>query len=111
MNDGASYFTVAKDDGSALLDGVTEATISFDAQIADTSAASWAFDITSEESHSWPSEHYLGGLLNAGVTAERYNNTDGRPSSASYSADDFDTTAWHHYDVIYYADGMHRYLC
>lgn len=103
MNDGASYFTVAKDDGSSLFAGVTEATISFDAIISDTSKTSWAFDITSQTTHS-SGEDYIGCLLNTTVAAERFAVTlqGARAGSAVATVE---TTSWHHYDVVYTDDG------
>ncbi|MCD8314261.1 MAG: hypothetical protein LUD44_01260 [Firmicutes bacterium] len=103
MNDGASYFTVAKDDGTSLFAGVTEATISFDAIISDTTKTSWAFDITSQTTHS-SGEDYIGCLLNTTVAAERFAVTlqGARAGSAVATVE---TTSWHHYDVVYTADG------
>ncbi|MCD7748400.1 MAG: discoidin domain-containing protein [Firmicutes bacterium] len=102
MTDGASYFTVAKDDGTALLEGLTEVTISFDANT--TGDLSWAFEVTSETEHTAATEeHYIGCLISGGnVQVERYNNTEGRPDAASGSTTN-DT--WVHYDCIFYADG------
>ncbi|MCD8055272.1 MAG: leucine-rich repeat protein, partial [Clostridiales bacterium] len=100
MTDGESYFTVAKDDGTALLEGLTEVTISFDANT--TGDTSWAFEVTSETEHSYETEHYIGCVIRDDVQVERYNNTEGRPDYASGSTTN-DT--WVHYDCIFYADG------
>ncbi|MCD8004012.1 MAG: leucine-rich repeat protein, partial [Clostridia bacterium] len=100
MTDGESYFTVAKDDGTALLEGLTEVTISFDANT--TGDTSWAFEVTSETEHSYETEHYIGCVIRDDVQVERYNNTDSRPDYASGSTTN-DT--WVHYDCIFYADG------
>ncbi|MCD8314558.1 MAG: leucine-rich repeat protein, partial [Firmicutes bacterium] len=102
MTDGESYFTVAKDDGTALLEGLTEVTISFDANT--TGDLSWAFEVTSETGHTAETEeHYIGCFIGFGnVQVERYNNTEGRPDAASGSTTN-DT--WVHYDCVFYADG------
>ncbi|MCD7831442.1 MAG: leucine-rich repeat protein, partial [Firmicutes bacterium] len=101
MTDGESYFTVAKDDGTALLEGLTEVTISFDANT--TGDLSWAFEVTSETEHFAGTDHYIGCLISGGnVQVERYNNTEGRPDAASGSTIN-DT--WVHYDCVFYADG------
>ncbi len=73
----ATYLTADID-----LSGVTAMTVALKVKITDTDA-NWGFEITSEEAHSWPAEHYIGCLLNGSAVIERYNNTDGRPNSAS----------------------------
>ncbi|MCD7944126.1 MAG: leucine-rich repeat protein, partial [Clostridia bacterium] len=101
MTDGESYFTVAKDDGTALLEGLTEVTISFDANT--TGDTSWAFEVTSEESHSFGAEHYIGCLINTSVLVERYSNeVSYRPAAAQASTTN---NTWVHYDCVFFDDG------
>ncbi len=73
----ATYLTADVD-----LTGVTAMTIALKVKTTDNDA-NWGFEITSEEAHTYPAEHYIGCLLNDNVTIERYNNPNGRPASAA----------------------------
>ena len=71
-----SYFTAPID-----LSGAEAVTVSFKA--VPTGDRCWAFEITSENPHPYPSEHYLGALINSSLIVERYANDNGaRPGSA-----------------------------
>ena len=62
-----SYFTSDVD-----LKGAESVTVTM--KVKPTGSTAWPIEITSEESHAYPTEHYLGVLLNADLTAERYAN-------------------------------------
>ncbi len=93
----ATYLTADID-----LANVTEMTIAMKVKITDTDA-NWGFEITSEEQHTYPAEHYIGSLLNGSITIERYNNTDGRPTSAA--AGEIAADTWTDIVVVLPADG------
>ena len=62
------------------LSGVEALSVAF--RVKPTGSTSWPFEITSEESHAYKTEHYLGVLLNTGIVAERYGfkeEVEGRP--------------------------------
>ncbi len=56
----------------------------------DKLSAIWVYEITSEESHVYEQEHYLGMVFLAGernVNVERYANTNGRPDGYASGAE------------------------
>mgnify|MGYP001851855127 FL=1 len=84
--DGTSsqWLNVTKADGTSLLTGQDEITISYDIQNERT-GTNWAFfaapNTTTQE---FQQEHYIGCMHNGGtLTTERYNNSGSRPASAS----------------------------
>ncbi len=56
------------------LKGATSVTVSL--KVKPTGKTAWPFEITSVEKHTYPKEHYLGALLNADLTVERYANPE-----------------------------------
>ena len=92
----ATYFT-----SDVALAGVEELTVAFRVMTTDTDA-NWPFEITSEESHSWPNEHYIGVLLNSGFTVERYNNAGARATAATGT---IVTGEWMDMVCVFPADG------
>ena len=71
-----NYLSVTDEDGSSLLTGYEEITISFDTRQAWT-GKSWLFYAApNANEQSYPNEHYLGMMVeNGGITVERYDNT------------------------------------
>lgn len=102
--DGSGYMNVAKTDGSSLLTGCDEVTISYYSK-ADNDGAMWSMFLSpNAEGQNVNFEKYLGILDRKGsVNVERYNNNGARPTSifASASADG----AWRHVAVVF-ANGM-----
>lgn len=84
------------------LKGAEELTVAYKVLVSEPEHANWAFEITSEESHSWPNEHYLGVLLNTGFTVERYNNAGARPANATGT---IVAGEWFEMVCVYPADG------
>lgn len=100
--DGTSsqWLNVTKADGTSLLTGQDEITISYDIQNERT-GTNWAFfaapNTTTQE---FQQEHYIGCMHNGGtLTTERYNNSGSRPASASASVGN----DWVHIDVVHSA--------
>ena len=100
--DGTSsqWLNVTKADGTSLLTGLDEMTISYDIK-NERAATNWAFfaapNTTTQE---FQQEHYIGCMHNGGtLTTERYNNNGGRPTSASASVGN----DWVHIDVVHSA--------
>ncbi len=84
------WLKVTKEDGTPLLTGVETLSISFWANTDASTDASWAFFAVPEDEttgeplvQSYQYEEYLGVLLNAGITVERYNNDGARVSNIS----------------------------
>ena len=92
-----NYLKVTKTDGTSLLTGVEELTISYDAK-PDRTATNWPFYAApNENAQSSNKEHYLGILANNGkTTVERYNNTGSRPANPSADTG----SGWAHVDVV-----------
>lgn len=100
--DGTSsqWLNVTKADGTSLLTGLEEMTISYDIQNERT-GTNWAFfaapNTTTQE---FQQEHYIGCMhSNGNLTTERYNNSGSRPASASASVGN----DWVHIDVVHSA--------
>ncbi len=98
--DNAEFLKVtAKDEGS-LLTSVKEMTVSYDAK-PDTGATNWVFYAApNENAQTNLFEHYIGivQIFNAETTtAERYNNSGGRPENPSAVTG----KDWMHVDVVF----------
>ena len=95
------WLNVTKEDGSPLLAGQNDATISYDAKPAAKDNAGWTFFAASDATkQEYGTEHYVGVLdKTTGVTVERYNNTDKRDSSGNLSAT-VSNTGWKHVDIV-----------
>ena len=103
---------VAKDD-SSLLTGVTDMKISFDYK-TDGTGSNWPFFAapnTNEQKYA--SEHYVGLVVDANITAQRYNGTlNGVPRQPSVGGT-IAANVWTHVDlvlsetsIILYLDGV-----
>ena len=93
----SNYLTVTDQDGKSLLTGAEELTISYEAK-PDRTTTNWVmFAAPNGNRQEYGKEKYIGILTNNGTTtAERYNNTNGRPKNP------FVTTGsdWVHVDVV-----------
>ena len=98
LNGNSDHFLkVTKADGTSLLTGVEELTISYDAK-PDRTDTNWPFYAApNENAQSSGKERYLGILANNGkTTVERYNNTGSRPANPSADTG----SSWAHVDVV-----------
>lgn len=107
--DGTSsqWLNVTKSDGTSLLTGLDEITISYDIQNERTTT-NWAFfaapNTTTQE---YQVEHYIGCMHSNGtLTTERYNNAGSRPASASATVGN----DWVHIDVVHSAEDTAIYV-
>ena len=75
------FLKVMAEDGSSLLTGVSELTISFDIKTAEYNRTDWGFFAApNEATQSYQQEHYIGIFEQyAAVNVERYNNSGARP--------------------------------
>ncbi len=95
--DGASYLDLKKSDGSSLLTGQKEITISFEAKPARSDTNWGFFAAPNANKQEYQKEHYIGALISGGsTTIERYNNNGSRPASVSAATG----TDWSHVDVV-----------
>ncbi len=90
------WLNVTKQDGTPLLQGLQELTVSYDSK--PSGGSGWAFFAApSNSSQSYLNEHYLGIIdKTSGLTVERYNNSGSRPASVQGSS----STEWKHVDVV-----------
>ena len=93
-----SYLSLAKTDGSSLLTGLREITISFDAK-PDRTGTNWGFFAApNDNEQGYNKEHYIGALINGGTTSiERYHNNGSRPEKVSAATG----TDWAHVDTVF----------
>ncbi len=98
LDGSASYLDVKKADGSSLLTGLEEATVSFDEK-PDRTGTNWGFYAAPNANvQEVNKEHYIGALINGGTTKiERYNNNGSRPGTVSAPTG----TEWRHVDVVF----------
>ena len=94
----SNFLTVSRLDGGNLLAGAEELTISYEAK-PDRTSTNWVFYAAPDgRSQEYGKEKYIGLMQNNGsLSAERYNNTNGRPESASAATGN----DWVHVDVVY----------
>ncbi|MEY8515803.1 LamG-like jellyroll fold domain-containing protein [Lachnospiraceae bacterium 29-84] len=106
--DSAHWLDVKKADGSSLLTGREELTVSFGAK-PETGGSNWLFYAAPNgDAPSVGYETYLGLLeANGTLTAERYKNTGERPASASAEADVSD---WMYVTIVYTAEETILYI-
>ena len=103
----AQWLNVTAADGSSLLTGLEEMTVSYDIKNERT-ATNWAFYAAPNDSTQLnTTEHYVGFLHNGGnLTVERYNNTNGRPANPSAAVGN----DWVHIDVVLSTDDTAIYV-
>ena len=92
-----SFLDITAADGTSLLAGKEEITISYDAK-PEKGSASWAFYAAPNgDTQKYPEEHYLGILhTSSGMTVERYHNFGERPGNNLTSAA---SNEWTHIDL------------
>lgn len=107
LDGAAGWLSLTKSDNSSLLTGLTEITVSFDAK-PDRTDTNWGFYAApNTNTQTYNKEHYIGALINGGkTTVERYNNTNGRPASASAATG----TDWSHVDVVFRESATELYV-
>ena len=98
--DGNGNLTVTRNNGSSLLSGLDEFTVSYWAYPDQSRNGEWAYFIApNTNGQTYLSEKYLGTSHNNGtITAERYNNNGSRPASATATGS---LNEWHHVAVVY----------
>ncbi|MEI5676132.1 MULTISPECIES: immunoglobulin-like domain-containing protein [unclassified Nocardioides] len=97
-----NWLDVTKDDGTPLLAGLDDITISYDRNPTDSSAnAGWALIAQrSNQTNVYQQEHYVGVLDKAtSLVVERYDNVGARDSSGNLSAGAL-TPGWKHVDLV-----------
>ncbi len=82
LNGADSFLNVTAADGSGLLAGKEEITISYDAK-PEKGSASWTFYAAPNgNTQTYQQEHYLGMLhTSSSLSVERYNNSGARPGN------------------------------
>ena len=97
--DGSSgtYLDVTAKDGSSLLKGKDEITISFDTKPGRNNTNWIFFSAPNDNEQKYNSEHYFAGYsTNSMVRIERYNNSGARSEAIIGNSD----TNWSHVDVV-----------
>lgn len=95
------WLNVAKTNGSPLLAGLNDVTISYDSKPDATGNTGWTvFAARSAATQTYAQEHYLGFLdRTTGITVERYDNAGSR-NSAGNLASTAANAAWKHVDLV-----------
>lgn len=103
-----NWLNITKGDGSSLLTGQEEITVSMDVK-RNRTKTNWAFYAAPHPyDQTVESEHYIGVLINEGLTAERYNSWDmTRPSQAAVREVSDD---WMHLDIVYRKNATDVYI-
>ncbi len=105
---GNGYVDVKKADGSSLLTGLDEFTISYYSKV-ESNGTNWAvFAAPDAQAPKYLNEVYFGVLDNSnGLTVERYKNTGSRPVNAKTT----DTnTEWKHVVIVVEKDQTMLYI-
>lgn len=102
---GSVWLNLTKEDGSSLLTGVEELTVSYYSKVGRTDT-NWAFFAApNADPQTFTHEYYLGAFENGGkVTAERY--LDGRQDMPAADC----KAGWNHIVVVYGADYIKIYV-
>ena len=103
---GSVWLNLTKEDGSSLLTGVEELTISYYSKAEQRTENNWAFFAApNADPQTYTHEYYLGAFENGGkVTAERY--LDGRQEMPVADC----TAGWNHIVIIYGANYIKIYV-
>lgn len=95
------WLNVTKEDGSPLLAGQNDVTISYDSKPSASNNKGWTvFAAENTTKQEYAQEHYLGVMDKTdSVTVERYDNAGSRDSSGNlfYKANN---TGWKHVDIV-----------
>lgn len=94
------WLDVKAADGTPLLKGRDNITLSYDSKPDAVSNVGWSvFAARSAVRQEFAQEHYLGILdRTSGLTVERYDNSGGRDTSGNLNASS--SSAWKHVDVV-----------
>lgn len=105
LDGNGQFLTVTKEDGSSLLTGLKEMTVSFEMKSART-ATNWPFYAApSTATQPISGELYFGLLVNGGnITAERYLNRRSDCATTAMNSE------WSHVDVVVSADDTAIYI-
>ncbi len=105
----SNWLNITKADGSSLLTGREELTISFAAK-PESEGSNWMFYAAPNgDAQNLNNENYLGLLEHQGTfTAERYKNNGTRPDSAS--AVNIDTSDWLYITIVHTATQTKLYV-
>lgn len=95
------WLNVTKKDGTPLLTGLDEVTISYDSKPDASSNTGWTvFAARSAATQTYQQEHYLGFLdKTSGITVERYDNA-GTRNSAGNIVHTATNAQWKHVDLV-----------
>jgi GH43 family beta-xylosidase len=95
------WLNVAATDGTPLLAGLDDVTISYDSRPDATGNTGWSvFAARSAATQTFQNEHYLGVLdKTTGITVERYDNAGARISTGNL-AHTATNTGWKHVDLV-----------
>lgn len=95
------WLNVTKEDGSPLLAGRNDVTISYDSKPAASNNKGWTvFAAENATKQEYAQEHYLGVMDKTdSVTVERYANAGSRDSSGNLSHK-ASNTGWKHVDIV-----------
>lgn len=105
---GSQFLNVTAADGSSLLTGEDEITISYDAK-AEKSEKSWTFFAAPDaQKQTYQKEKYLGVLHTSGkLQVERYNNAGARPGN---NLESNAVSGWNHVDIVVTRDHTKLYV-
>ncbi|GAA1960479.1 LamG-like jellyroll fold domain-containing protein [Agromyces allii] len=95
------WLDVAKRDGTPLLAGLDDVTISYDSRPDAAANAGWSvFAARSTATQTYQNEHYVGVLdKTTGITVERYDNAGTRVTAGNLVTTTANT-AWKHVDLV-----------
>ena len=95
------WLNVTKEDGSPLLAGQNDVTISYDSKPAASNNKGWTvFAAENATKQEYAQEHYLGVMDKTdSVTVERYDNAGSRDSSGNLSHK-ASNAGWKHVDIV-----------
>ncbi|WP_236024553.1 LamG-like jellyroll fold domain-containing protein [Bifidobacterium pluvialisilvae] len=96
------WLNVTAKDGSPLLKGKTDVTISYDVKPDAANNTGWTFFAASDANkQEYGKEHYVGVLdKTTGITVERYDNNSGSRDSSGNIAITKTNTGWKHVDIV-----------
>ena len=109
---GGFWLNVTKEDGTPLLAGADEITISYDNKLTGSNNQGWTFFAAPDTgTQVYKNEKYLGIIDKTSFTVERYLNSGSRPAVITKNGI---TSDWKHVDVVVtlndfslYIDGEH----
>ena len=99
LNGSDSFLNITAADGSSILAGKENITVSYDAK-PEKGSKSWTFFAApNANTQEYQNEHYLGALhTTSNIKVERYNNSGKRPGGLS--VEDTVNGEWTHVDLV-----------